>query len=179
MLSQSTKDAIAAEVAQVPHKKTALLPSLKLAQKEKGWLSKETLAEVADLVGVPHSNAVELATFYSMLFTEKVAPVRVEVCVQLPCALVGADKTLEALADKLGAKLDGPPHHRHGHTADHQIELHSTVECYGSCHRAPMCRVDDDYREHLKDGAALDALVAELKDRAHKGAGQAKDGGHA
>lgn len=168
MLSQATKDAIAIEVSLYPNKKTALLPSLKLAQKEAGWLSKETLAEVADLVGLPHSHAIELASFYSMLFTEKVAPVRVEVCVQLPCALMGAEQTLEKLAARVGAHMEGPPHKRHGHSADHKIELHSTVECYGSCHRAPMCRVGDDYREHLKDDAALDKLAAELKDRAHK-----------
>jgi NADH-quinone oxidoreductase subunit E len=168
MLSDATRSTITAEVAKYPNKKTALLPSLKLAQKEKGWLSRETLAEVADLVGLPHSHAVELATFYSMLFTDEVAPVRVEVCVQLPCALVGAEKTAATLAQKLGVKMEGPAHKAHGHTADHKIELHTTVECYGSCHRAPMCRVGDDYKEHLKDDAALDALVVELKQRTSK-----------
>ncbi len=169
MLSEATRSSIENEVAKYPQKKTALLPSLKLAQKEKGWLSHETLAEVAGLVGLPHSHAVELATFYSMLFTDKVAPVRVEVCVQLPCALVGAEDTARKLADKLGITLEGPPHKAHGHTSDHQIELHTTVECYGSCHRAPMCRVGDDYREHIKADADVDKLAAELKARASKG----------
>ena len=62
-LSDVTKKAIRDEVARVPHRKTALLTALKLAQKEKGWLSRETLAEVADVVDLPHSHAVELATF--------------------------------------------------------------------------------------------------------------------
>jgi NADH-quinone oxidoreductase subunit E len=165
-LSPATRDAIATEVAAYPHKKTALLPSLKLAQKEKGWLSKETLAEVADLVGLPHSHAIELASFYSMLFTEHVAPVRVEYCIQLPCALVGAEQALQKTADKLGIKMEGQFGTRHGHTADHQIELHGTVECYGSCHRAPMCRVGDDYVENLKTDADIDGLVQNLKQRA-------------
>jgi NADH-quinone oxidoreductase subunit E len=166
MLSQSTRDAIAKEVASYPHKKTALLPSLKLAQKERGWLSKETLAEVADLVGVPHSNAVEIASFYAMLFTEPVAPVRVEYCIQLPCALAGAEQALQKTADKLGVTLEGKFGTRHGHTKDHKIELHGTVECYGGCHRAPMCRVGDDYVENLKTDADLDKLVSSLKQRA-------------
>ena len=165
-LSASTKAAIAAEVSQYPQKKTALLPSLKLAQKELGWLSKETLAEVADLVGLPHSHALELATFYSMLFTEKVAPVRVEFCIQLPCALVGAEAALDKTAKLLDVTIEGKHGMRHGHTADHQIELHGTVECFGSCHRAPMCRVGDDYVEHLKTDDALQELVDNLKARA-------------
>src|SRR6185295_15815792 len=127
-LSDATRSAIELEVAKYPQKKTALLPSLKLAQKEKGWLARETLAEVAELCGLPHSHAVELATFYSMLFTEHVAPVRVEVCVQLPCALVGAEETVKKLAGKLGVTMEGPPHKAHGHTSDHNIELHTTVE---------------------------------------------------
>lgn len=165
MLSDATRTRIQDEVAKYPHKKTALLPSLKLAQKERGWLSQETLAEVADLVGLPHSHAVELATFYSMLFTEKVAPVRAEVCVQLPCALVGAEDTAKKLAGALGITFAGPPHKAHGHTADHQIELHTTVECYGSCHRAPMCRVGDDYRENIKSDDDVKKLAAELRAR--------------
>src|SRR5512144_1319542 len=60
-LTDATRSAIELEVAKYPQKKTALLPSLKLAQKEKGWLARETLAEVADLCGLPHSHAVELA----------------------------------------------------------------------------------------------------------------------
>lgn len=169
MLSDVTKQAIQGEVARVPHRKTALLTALKLAQKEQGWLSSETLSEVADLVDLPHSHAVELATFYAMLFTKKTAPVRVETCVQLPCALVGAEEMARKLAAALDVKMEGPAHKAHGHTADHQIELHTTVECYGSCHRAPMCRVGDDYREHIKTDADVQKLAAELKARAQSG----------
>lgn len=165
-LSAATKDAIATEVARYPHKKTALLPSLKLAQKEKGWLSKETLGEVADLVGLPHSHAVELATFYAMLFTEEVAPVRVEFCIQLPCALARAEEALTKTAQKLDIALEGKHGTRHGHNKDHTIEVHGTVECYGACHRAPMCRVGDEYVENLKTDADLDKLVDDLKKRA-------------
>lgn len=165
-LSVSTQDAIATEVARYPHKKTALLPALKLAQKEKGWLSKETLAEVADLVGLPHSHAIELASFYAMLFTEKVAPVRVEFCIQLPCALARAEEALTSTAKKLDIELAGIHGTRHGHSKDHTIEVHGTVECFGACHRAPMCRVGDDYVENLKTDADLDALVSDLKKRA-------------
>jgi NADH-quinone oxidoreductase subunit E len=165
-LSAATLSAIAAEVARYPSKKTALLPALKLAQKERGWLSTETLAEVADLCGQPHSSAVELATFYAMLFTEKVAPVRVEYCIQLPCALVGAEEALAKTAKLLDVEMHGKHGTRHGHTKDHQIELHGTVECYGGCHRAPMCRVGDDFVENLKTDADLEKLVVDLKQRA-------------
>jgi NADH-quinone oxidoreductase subunit E len=166
MLSDVTKMAIRAEVARVPHKKTALLVALKLAQKEQGWLSRETLAEVADVVDLPHSHAVELATFYAMLFTSPVAQVRVETCVQLPCALAGAELMARKLAKALDVTMEGPTHRAHGHTSDHKIELHTTVECYGSCHRAPMCRVGDEYRENIRSDDDVKKLAAELRARA-------------
>ena len=178
MLSESAKTAIRFEVSKYPHRKTALLPSLKLAQKDQGWLSRDTLVEVADLIDLPHSHAVELATFYSMLFTEPVAPVRTEVCVQLPCALVGAEQMAQELAGALGVQLEGPVHKAHGHTSDHGIELHTTVECYGSCHRAPMCRVGDEYVENVKTDADVQRLAADLKKRAGQRPAAAQKGSH-
>jgi NADH-quinone oxidoreductase subunit E len=161
MLSNETHAAIRREVSRYPQKKTALLPSLKIAQRELGWLSKETIAEVADAVGVPHAAAVELATFYSMLFTEPVAKSRVEVCIQLPCALRGAEQTFKALCDGLGIHAEKHGSHAGGTTADGKVEVHSTVECFGACHRAPMCRVGDDYKENL-DAPNLQKLIDEL-----------------
>jgi len=164
MLSDALKEQIRREVARYPQRKTALLPALKLAQREHGWLPPEVQKEVADAVGVPPSAATELATYYSMLHTEEPARVRVEVCIQLPCALRGAEQTVTTLCERFGAEQHG---HHGGTTKDKAIEVHGTVECFGACHRAPMARLagpkgGDLYREHL-DEAALVQLVAEVK----------------
>src|SRR3954465_12880558 len=102
MLSQETRELILAEARKYPQRRTSLLPSLKLAQREVGWLPPEAIAEVAELVGVSHASANELASFYSMLNTHHRVDFKVEVCVQLPCALRGADTLLKSLADGLG-----------------------------------------------------------------------------
>ena len=155
MLSQETHDKILAETRKYPQRRTALLPSLKLAQREVGWLPPEVIGEVAKLVGVSSAAANELATFYSMLRLDHPVDVRVEVCVQLPCALRGADRLLDQLSAGLGiASGDISP--------DGKIELHRTHECFGSCNRAPMCRLNDEYRENLTP-EATEALIEELK----------------
>ena len=87
-LSAACRAAIAQEIARYPHARTALLPALKLAQQEVGWLPPSVVAEVADLVGVSHAQAQELTTFYSMLHTEPHGKLLVEVCTQLPCGSV-------------------------------------------------------------------------------------------
>jgi NADH-quinone oxidoreductase subunit E len=124
-----------------------LLPALKLAQTEAGYLPPETIAETADLVGVPAAAAVELATFYTMLHLEPGPSTRVVVCAQLPCALAGA----EALVRELREAFDPAV-----------IEVERTSECFGACHRAPMVRVGDTYYENL-DAQGRQALIAHLR----------------
>src|SRR5260370_33096583 len=97
MLAESTRQAIAHLAEQFPERRTALLPALKLAQADVGYLPREAIAEAADLVGVPHSAALELAAFYTMLHTEPVPPKLVVVCAQLPCALTGAEELIREL----------------------------------------------------------------------------------
>ena len=154
MLDPGTRERILVEVGRYPQPRTALLPALKLAQVEIGWLPPEAIAEVADLVGVSHAAANELATFYSMLKLDPGGRVRVEVCVQLPCARAGAERLLAALAGGLGIEPgQGTP--------DGAVELLRTSECFGSCHRAPMCRLNDEYREYV-DPEATRRLIEEL-----------------
>ena len=74
MLADSTRAEITKLAAMYPERRTALLPALKLAQADVGYLPREAIAEAADLVGVPHSAALELVSFYTMLFTEPGPP---------------------------------------------------------------------------------------------------------
>lgn len=166
MLSDSTRTRIQEEVARYPKRRTALLPALKLAQDDLGYLPSEAVAEVADLVGISHPAANELATFYSMLHTEPVGRAKVQVCVQLPCAVKGAERLLRRLSEGLGIAPGET-------TADGSVTLERTPECMGGCHRAPMCRVNEAYHENL-DAAATERLLEQLKSGALGAARQAE-----
>ena len=150
VLSDRTRASIAALVALYPERRTALLPALKIAQTEVGYLPPEVIAETADLVGVPHSAALELAVFYTMLHTEPGPETRVVVCAQLPCALRGAEGLIRDLRSGLATRI-----------ADGSLEVERTSECFGACHRAPMARVGETYRENL-DATARQQLIGEL-----------------
>jgi NADH-quinone oxidoreductase subunit E len=152
-LTAETRAAIEQLVSGYPERRTALLPALKLAQRDAGWLPPDAIAEAADLVGVPHAAALELAEFYTMLHTEPGPSTRVVVCAQLPCALRGAEGLIRDLHTGLSAQIAGGA-----------VEVERTSECFGACHRAPMARIGDVYRENL-DGDARQALIAELSAR--------------
>jgi len=153
-LSAGTEERILAEVAKYPQRRSALLPGLKIAQDETHQLTPEVIARVADLIGVAHAQANELATFYSMLHKEPHGETVVEVCAQLPCALRGADELLGRLSRELGIAP--------GETKG-RLTLIRTHECFGACHHAPMCLLNGtNYRENLH-GEALEYFVDELK----------------
>lgn len=154
MLSEDTRTRILAEASRYPKRRTALLPALKLAQEEVGWLPPEAVAEVASLVGVSSAAANELLTFYTMLRDRPGGTAHVEVCVQLPCAIAGGETLLRKLSEALGIAPGET-------TPDGRVTLVRTPECFGSCHRPPMCRVDDEYWENLDD-ERIELLLAAL-----------------
>jgi NADH-quinone oxidoreductase subunit E len=156
MLSADTRDKINAQLTRYPKRRTALLPALKIAQDEVGYLPAEVVAEVAELVGVSHAAAQELTTFYSMLRTEPAGKWRVEVCVQLPCAVAGGERLLKQLASSLGVRPGET-------TAEGRVSLIRTAECLGGCHRAPMCRVNQKYVENLRSQELVERLIAALR----------------
>ena len=155
MLSPETVERIRQLAETYPERRTALLPALKLAQAEVGWLPPQAIAAAADAVGVPHSAAYELAAFYTMLHTEHAGETHVVVCAQLPCALRGAERLLRDLSTGLGIQPGET-------TADGAVTLERTAECFGACHRAPMARVNDAYYENLDD-AGTQRLLADLR----------------
>jgi NADH-quinone oxidoreductase subunit E len=150
LLSPSTRAEIARLAAMYPERRTALLPALKLAQADVGYLPPEAIAEAADVVGVPHSAALELAQFYTMLHTEPGPATRLVVCAQLPCALRGAEGLIRDLRQGLRARIEAGA-----------VEVERTSECFGACHKAPMARLGDAYRESL-DVEARQRLIDEL-----------------
>jgi NADH-quinone oxidoreductase subunit E len=158
LLSEGTRERIRVLAGQYPARRTALLPALKLAQADIGYLPSDVIAETADLVGVPHSAAWELVAFYTMLHPELEGNVQVVVCGQLPCALRGADRLVRDLVAGLGIEPGQT-------TPDQLVTLEYTTECFGACHRAPMARVNDDYYENL-DEAGTQRLLADLRGRA-------------
>jgi NADH-quinone oxidoreductase subunit E len=150
-LSDPTRAAICKLVDQYPERRTALLPALKLAQADVGYLPPDTVAETADLVGVPHSAAFELVTFYTMLHQELPPRHLVVVCAQLPCALRGAEGLIRDLRSELSSEI-----------GKGNVEIERTSECFGACHRAPMARVNERYCESLT-GEARTRLIQELQ----------------
>ena len=119
--------------------RSATIPALRLAQEEYGWLPPEAIREVADALDLTPAYCHAVASFYDMFHLEPVGDHLVEVCTNLSCALVGAQRVVNAFESEL--KLHA------GETTDDGKITFRTVECLGGCGYATVVAVDSRYHQ--------------------------------
>jgi len=139
---------------QYPESKSAILPALRLAQQEYGWLSKEAFEDVAEALDLTPAYCMSIASFYDMYHLEPVGTHMVEVCTNVCCGLVNAQAVLEAFERELGV---GPGET----TSDGAITLRA-VECLGGCSTPTIVAVDHRYRQSVTPDD-VPAIVAEMR----------------
>ena len=139
--SAAVEAEIDGHLAKYPVKRSAILPLMFIVQRERDYLDKPGVAYLADRLGVRVTDIWEVATFYSMIYTEPVGKYHLQVCRTLSCKILGAGEITEHCASRLGIKPGEM-------SADGQFSL-SEVECLGSCGTAPMMQIGFDYYENL------------------------------
>jgi len=137
-----------------PDSRSLTLPALRFAQEEHGWLSPDVLREVADVLDLTPAYCEAVASFYDMFHLEPVGRHMVEVCTNLSCALVGAQRVVDAFEEALGI-------HAGETTEDGEITFRA-AECLGGCGYAPIVAVDSRYRHQFKPEDAR-ALIEEIR----------------
>ena len=156
MLSEQCYKKIDRELAKYPadQRQSAVMASLAHAQVEQGWLSPETMQEIADYIGMPAIAVQEVATFYNMYNLKPVGKHKITVCTNLPCALSGGERAGQYLKDKLGIGYKDTSH-------DGQFTL-VEGECMGACGDAPVMLVNNHRMCSFMSDEKIDALLEEL-----------------
>jgi NADH-quinone oxidoreductase subunit E len=158
VLSEETRAEIEHWLAKYPadRRQSALLAALRAAQHQNhGYLTTELMDAVAAYLGIPEIAAYEVATFYSMFETTPVGRHSISVCTNISCWLMGSDRIVEHLEQKLGIKTGES-------TPDGKFFLKCEEECLAACDGGPMMQVDHVYYERLtpeKVDAILDAVA--------------------
>ena len=146
-----------AQIAKYPagRQQSAIIPLLWRAQEQNGgWLPEAAIRHVAEMLGIAHIRAIEVATFYTMFLLEPCGKkAHVQVCGTTPCMLRGAEDLKKVCQNK----IHHDPHHL---SADGNFSWEE-VECLGACVNAPIIQVNDDFYEDL-DGPSTERLIDEL-----------------
>lgn len=112
------------------HKRSAVMPLLHLVQKDEGFISKESMQEIAKLLDITETEVGSVVGFYTLYHEKKAGKYRMQICTDLPCALRGADELMKQVCEHLNVE-DG------GTTEDGLVTVEH-VMCLAACDRAPM-----------------------------------------
>lgn len=114
-------------------KRSAVMPMLYLAQRESGYVTKQALNEIAEILEISPTEVAGIVGFYSLYYDEPAGKYRIQVCTDLPCALRGAEEFLDKLCENLGIQV--------GETTADGLVTVEAVMCLAGCDRAPMYQV--------------------------------------
>lgn len=134
-LSEAVKAKIRTFFDRYPSKRAAMLPALHIAQDALGYISLRAMQDIAELLEVPPSAVMDVATFYTAFWTHPKGAKVIVVCRSLSCELVGGKTLLQAIKDKLD--ID-----EHETTPDGRYSL-MTEECLAQCERGPCLLINE------------------------------------
>jgi len=139
-------------ITRYPNRPAALLPALWMVQHERGWVSDEGMAEVAELLGITPAYVKGVVTFYTMYHQHPVGKHFIQVCTTSPCNACGADAVVEAFLRHTGCQELGQtsPDGKYG-----VIE----VECLGACGFATAVMINHDFIESVTPERVPDILA--------------------
>jgi NADH-quinone oxidoreductase E subunit len=142
-------------LTRYPTKMAALLPALWVVQHERGWVSEESMAEVAALLELTPAYVKGVVTFYTMYNQHPVAKHLIQVCTTSPCMACGAEGVVDAFLRHTGCQELGQP------SPDGRFAV-IEVECLGACGFATPVMINEAFLESVTPERVPDVL-AELE----------------
>jgi NADH-quinone oxidoreductase E subunit len=129
-------------LTRYPTKMAALLPALWIAQRERGWVSEDSMAEIAGLLELTPAYVKGVVTFYTMYHQHPVGKYFIQVCTTSPCGLCGAEDVVKSLLQHTGTGELGVT------SPDGRFTV-IEVECLGACGFATPIMINEDFIESV------------------------------
>jgi NADH:ubiquinone oxidoreductase subunit E len=117
------------------HRRSAIMPLLYLAQSVDGWVTRDALREIGELLGITTAEVEAVASFYTMYRLRPTGTHVINVCTNLACKLRGAKDVFEAAHEAAGVA------HGAEMSEDGLFTVHEE-ECLGVCDFAPAVQID-------------------------------------
>ena len=155
MLTKEEQDEIEVEISHYPNKRAACVEALKIVQKRCGWISDESLKDVADFLDMTTAELDSVATFYNLIFRRPVGKHVILMCDSVSCWIMGYSKIHQRLVERLGIDFGET-------TPDEQFTLLPIV-CLGDCDHAPALLVDGELHNGLDPEKAVQIIEKYLE----------------
>ncbi|UYN92771.1 MAG: NAD(P)H-dependent oxidoreductase subunit E [Anaerolineales bacterium] len=133
-------------------KRSAVMPLLYVAQREHGYVTREHLGQIGELLSIAPTEVASIVGFYTLYHDTPGGKYRLQVCNDLPCALRGADKFLDGVCDHLGVKP--------GETTEDGVVTVEAVMCLAACDKAPMFQVQSREGISYHENQTVESTIA-------------------
>jgi NADH-quinone oxidoreductase subunit E len=141
MLTPEETNEIETEMQHYPTRQAVCIDALKIVQKHRGWVSDESIRDIAGFLQMTADQLDGVATFYNLIFRKPVGRHVIFFCDSVSCWLMGSNQLRDELKARLGVPVGGT-------TDDRKFTLLPIV-CLGACDHAPVAMVDDELHTDL------------------------------
>ncbi len=141
MLTEKEKYEILDEAKLYPYPSAACLDALKIVQHRRGWITDESVSDIAALLSLSTEHVDGVATFYSRIYRHEVGRHVILICDGISCMIMGYEPVYEYIAEKLGIRFGET-------TSDKRFTL-LPVSCLGDCDHAPSMMINNDLYNDL------------------------------
>ena len=136
MLSDTEQRELEEAVTHYPDKRGAAIDALLIIQRRRGWISDDTLHEIAQFLEITDEDLDSIATFYNLVFRKPVGRHVAFVCDSISCWIKGCEQVQEQFKTHYDTAL--------GQTSPDGRFTVLPIACLGHCERAPALMIDQD-----------------------------------
>jgi NADH-quinone oxidoreductase subunit E len=141
MLTEEEKKEILEEIKQYPYPAVACIDALKIIQHHRGWVSDESVREIAQILMMSNEEVDSVATFYSRIYRKPVGRNVILICDSVSCMIMGYGSIYDYLSKRLGISFGET-------TSDGRFTL-LPISCLGDCDHAPAMMINNDHFNKL------------------------------
>src|SRR5580698_4944598 len=105
MLTTEEISEIETEATHYPRREAVSIDALKIVQRRRGWISDESLRDIAAHLGMSPTDLDSVATFYNLIFRRPVGRHVSMLCDSVSCWIMGHDPIRKHLSRRLGVEF--------------------------------------------------------------------------
>ncbi len=150
MLTDNMKRDLMAELANSETTQSACIEAMQIVQKYVGWISDETIKDIAEFLNMTTAELDSVATFYNHIYRKPVGKHIIQVCDSVACWILGYEALLEHIKQTLAIGW--------GETTKDGLFTLVPIQCLGACDEAPAMMIDEKLYTKL-DAAKFDEIV--------------------
>ena len=150
MLTEEERREIEEEIKHFDYKQAVSVDALKIVQKHRGWVSDESIKDIAELLEMSPAELDGVATFYNLIYRKPVGKHVILLCDSVSCWVMGCDRMREHFTKRLGIN--------YGETSEDNEFTLLPMQCLGTCDHAPAMMIDETLHRDL-DEDKIDGIL--------------------